>query len=1051
MTLLYRDLMLKRGIRETSDFGTPPVAVGEDIILPTQSIYHYIDMDRQSFGEGDPILTMNNVKKVVDIVPPADFRDVHNVQVKATKHLFAFDMAKRRFFQERRDLLNADLSKRVLKTEAKSLYVVDYNYLLETTEFNDSTLHAYERFSLIWSNILKGVVSHDIEDRQHFLLIHVPSIMPSLPLLKEATDSKEIKASVMNKFRSDEAYFIWHIYMWLEGDGESFLSTLTDKIIDRLNIIWQSGRRWTVMNLGLIKKWVKTEQNKKGTLTVDQSQRKLLVTIVTVATLADDEKVAVPAEVNAVLAATPAKKTGGLYSRPSGKSASAPLEALPVVNHEDDSVFSTDETEEQLAQASEKEKLILDELERKAEENEQKAVEVYEAYVAQEDQPPEAQVMADAERLARTGLLTALQVRGQQKMSTKYKTIVPRPDSKETLESLSKVTPEMLEIPEKNRVAKDIKGIPDESMMYSSLIKMDRQYIEKVLPRDIAAMVLGIQKAGVSVTDYDVKRVTTMHDDYEVHSVRINPVIGAQSTVRFRIPVVRPDGTYLANGTVCRMRKQRGDVPIRKVSPSRVAMTSYYSKMFVFSSEMRVNNYERWVSSNMMILVGTPKCADVHYKDCHVMDVEVHPAYFAASTVVESFVLDSVLFNFNYKTIDEVFSGWKDMVQSKVDEIPIGKDNKGVLYSLSRNTGHVIKRYPDKGKNVVDLGSFEAFFGIDVSKRPYEIADLEIFGKKIPLGLVLARYIGLGRFLKTIGCTWRTAAKGKRLDTQDQEVVIRFSDETLFVTCKTRLQQMLVNGFVRFDNAVRHHSFYLFDKPDIYGTVFDEFEITSRHTRELDLIRKMWVDPITADLLKQMGEPTDMIMLFLSAAKRLVTNVYHDQMDMTQMRDKGYERMAGITYSKVVESVRGFNIRPLNANAQVSMNPEDVWYNIIQDQTNMPVDQSNPIQDMKDAEIVVFGGAGGRSSDTMSDITRVYHPTAMGVVSEATVDNGEAGAVTYLTANPNYKSVRGTSRRIEDPRSDPARMVSTTFMLSPGVEFDDQLVRYSGDVITSLS
>ena len=161
--------------------------------------------------------------------------------------------------------------------------------------------------------------------------------------------------------------------------------------------------------------------------------------------------------------------------------------------------------------------------------------------------------------------------------------------------------------------------------------------------------------------------------------------------------------------------------------------------------------------------------------------------------------------------------------------------------------------------------------------------------------------------------------------------------------------------------------------------------------------------------------------------------------------------MTGITYSKVVESVRGFNIRPLNANAQVSMNPEDVWYNIIQDQTNMPVDQSNPIQDMKDAEIVVFGGAGGRSSDTMSDSTRIYHPSAMGVVSEATVDNGEAGAVTYLTANPNYKSVRGTTRRIEDPSSDPARMVSTSFMLSPGVEFDDQLVRYSGDAITSLS
>ncbi len=33
---------------------------------------------------------------------------------------------------------------------------------------------------------------------------------------------------------------------------------------------------------------------------------------------------------------------------------------------------------------------------------------------------------------------------------------------------------------------------------------------------------------------------------------------------------------------------------------------------------------------------------------------------------------------------------------------------------------------------------------------------------------------------------------------------------------------------------------------------------------------------------------------------------------------------------------------------------------------------------------------------------------AIGVDSEVTVDNGDAGTVRYLTANPNYNSLRGT-------------------------------------------
>jgi hypothetical protein len=35
--------------------------------------------------------------------------------------------------------------------------------------------------------------------------------------------------------------------------------------------------------------------------------------------------------------------------------------------------------------------------------------------------------------------------------------------------------------------------------------------------------------------------------------------------------------------------------------------------------------------------------------------------------------------------------------------------------------------------------------------------------------------------------------------------------------------------------------------------------------------------------------------------------------------------------------------------------------------------------------------------------SRKYNKNGIGIISEATVDSGETGTITYLTANPNFK------------------------------------------------
>jgi len=81
------------------------------------------------------------------------------------------------------------------------------------------------------------------------------------------------------------------------------------------------------------------------------------------------------------------------------------------------------------------------------------------------------------------------------------------------------------------------------------------------MQKDITNHVLSLQRMGASVTDYDIERHEDAGGAYEAHTVRLQPLTGSPSTVRFKLPVINPDGTFKVNGITQYMRWQRGDSP----------------------------------------------------------------------------------------------------------------------------------------------------------------------------------------------------------------------------------------------------------------------------------------------------------------------------------------------------------------------------------------------------------------------------------------------------------------------------------------------------------
>jgi hypothetical protein len=171
--------------------------------------------------------------------------------------------------------------------------------------------------------------------------------------------------------------------------------------------------------------------------------------------------------------------------------------------------------------------------------------------------PPDGAVMKLADRLAQDGLLSAGEHRRYATLSQAYKRIVA-PDGRTTLEHFVKVPKEDVHIPASPEIA-DIKTVLDKTMLKSSLLVFDSNYINKVMQKDIAGMVLNLQQAGLCLTDYAVEDVDDIMGQYRIYTARMTPVDGAASTFRFRLPVVHEDGTFMSNGVKYRVRKQRGD------------------------------------------------------------------------------------------------------------------------------------------------------------------------------------------------------------------------------------------------------------------------------------------------------------------------------------------------------------------------------------------------------------------------------------------------------------------------------------------------------------
>ena len=868
---------LRCGIRNDSQLKNPHLLPYESLTLPIQSAYHYkfeSAIETEPSFELDmtnPILQHSSKNIVLDALSSYS-QEVDQLEGHP-KRLLRADLSFVRNFKQHKDksvlltkstrspglaAFELDLS---LSQNPRNIRVFHYGLIERHYVYLQKPLtHFYRWTNMANTMIDTMVLDIEKEKRHQYVEFDVPLTLIARSILKHVEANGF--GVVHTRTIKDPAQFnVLSIWLWLGGKQKTCWDRLTEDQLSHTNIIWTAGGHFSVMNLGVLK----TLKESKG-IKPEIMQQNFLYFILRLKNL---ETQNFNDEVEGGEAVGSGNELAGDITGRFKKKAKEKLDVDSI------KLTKEEEEEEDSVVQDEEDNELLDEQLNLLEENLPQASEEAKVYTAYTNplKAPHDGVIRVAADLAAQGRLSSAEFTRFVKLAERPNKIKDPWGGKETLAQLAQIPEEELHVDPSRKIVDKIPGVIEESLLRSTHNHMTKQYIEKVLKRDIVGMVLGIQKCGIAIANYGVQRIDTLNDSLEIHTVSVQPPVGRPTTLRLEFPVLKPDGSFKVNGVHYTMRAQWTDVPIRKVKFDQVSLTSYYSKMFVSRSELVAFNPSRWVINQLTQLVVDGRIGTVSYGNVGGNDGLNSPLYHTLSTKFLGFLYEGHQFCFDPKRRFRALDVSEDTQEPK-NTMLVAKHQDGTLLYLT-GVGH--PSGVDQLIGIVDgvenpYGSLLGFLGISESKAPLPSADLVMLSKSIPIGFVLAHHMGLGNLIETTKAKVRRVKRGSNYKLEPYEFMVLFEDEALVFDGRNPETVLIFNGLNRYHAELKKISVYQMDKPDVYGPIASRYGLETRFLNEWSLMFDLWVDSITESILKDMKEPTHLVGVLLRAVELIRDN-----------------------------------------------------------------------------------------------------------------------------------------------------------------------------------
>lgn len=1022
--LMERDLFRRRfEVRKADLLVVPPTARQESFSFPKRSIYHFVSMDPMVKGPSDNDPHITNIEKkmsvehVRELVIVAGTPTVQGINLQ--NEIDTWHRTKKRFRKTRDTLVET--------TNDNVPAIFNYSFAQHLYRYTRSIFTDRYKWMNLWATVFDKIRNCQENQRSHFVFIPLPTHLPSMAKMSNALGKPE--TSFLQLMRTSDEWMIFDLWCWLDRENRSqtLLGRIPEDMLGRVDLVFEDAGRFMCLNLGLLDAWLEKPDRSEKSLQEFKSQdlqKRLLRGFMSLMeyrrgnlTVQEitSEDFADPPEGLSV----PPIPSEGEANVSDNESASD--RAKDVLENMDQDLVALEAIENRMI-AREPADNPLGGL------NEQAQIDVV-------PQNVDEALLMKLDELVDSGLITASNYRSLTKAIDKA-AVAPSPyDPSKTAREYANVLPEETTIKEVSKV-KDDPTIIDKSMLDASLKDVDRVYIEQFLNRDKVAMVQAIQKGGNIVTDHKVTVIEDAIGKFEAHEIKLLPLEGLPSPIRLKVAMIDPDNRIRTGNTAYVMRRQRVDLPIRKITPYTVALSSYFGKNFVNRTEKSAYDYSKYLvrEVNMNLVSEQPTITNIQTGDVFNHLVSLPRAYTALSRFWRGFQCKDVNFHFDYNNQALYFSAERIAQVEALGMVMVGVKGDAHYALDMDNTLYLVTQ-----GNAEPVSSLEEFLDLRLGKKPVEFCECKFLGKAIPVGVVLGYYHGLSGLIKLLGVHPRQVPTGQRVNLQPNEWSLVFDDMTLVFSQDDRLATMVLGGLQQVDTILRKYTLAHFDDRAVYFNCVESLGLNARYVREFDMLDTYFVDPITERVLKKMKEPTAYRELVLRSCSLLLTDQHKRSGDNSEQRYRGAERIAGAIYTSMITGLREHAAMINRRNARVSVHPYAAWEGVMGDNSIVQSKDINPIQNMKENEAVTFMGVGGRSERAITRSNRYYDNSDKGVISEAGVDSKLTGVNVFTSASPRFSDLEGMVHPSLDSKTPMTSLLSSTAMVSPAIIKDDKL------------
>ncbi len=579
---------------------------------------------------------------------------------------------------------------------------------------------------------------------------------------------------------------------------------------------------------------------------------------------------------------------------------------------------------------------------------------------------------------------------------------------------------------------------PETSYHQSSLIAMDKTYQNHVYEHEMGKVVSSLASHGFFINKVEEQKIHTEMDRLSTYKLHLNDVAGKTHYVKFTIPDVDDNGMMKISGVEYRLTRQIANVPICKISPTRVNLSSYYNKIIVKRVESKRFSY----AQDLFKLLSTLKAEGKIDAVFGQVPLPTRPVAYDYTAIGQSFTelnIKGYHFYLGYPSVETLSVSWQMIVKDEEakgaafvgyspDKLPIfwHKDN-----SLTVGGVNPTQKWPSFTIFLKDVLGDEA----ELKKTPVEWCEANIINQTIPLVYILSYKLGLKELLDYIKLDYRFYESKKEYHLGTDDLEIAFSDGILVFNRYPLSRSLIAAGLLWAD--LSDVSFRDMSVPDIYPKILAKKKMSVGVLKGLNGFFDFFVDPITESILEKMKEPTNFKDLLLRA-NIMLTDAYADETTALKLhRFRLYERFNGILYNEIYTSLSNYRNNP-STKKSFSINPEAVFQKIVQDATVAPNEVINPVHEVKQRSVFTFTGKGGRTDRSFVLKDRVYPKDGVGVISDAVPDSGKVSITAYLSASPRIDDVHGIAKPYTTgDQLEPPQILSIGSMVMPAGTTDD--------------